>query len=260
MLQDLKSCQARDRPEYPCPVAAKGITMAVLEGAPMIPLHDDNPTRITPIVTIALIGLCVMAFFWQLSLGPSQEAAMYALGVIPAVIFDKAQLAPQLAWVDPVLTPFTSMFLHGGFMHLGGNMLYLWIFGNNIEDAMGHGRFFIFYMVTGLGATMVHVLSDPNSTIPMIGASGAIAGILGAYFVLYPKAKIKTFVVLIIFIQIIYVPAVFILGFWFLRQIIGIGSDDIAWYAHIGGFLVGMFLVRRFERPRRIIIDPRGEW
>ena len=100
----------------------------------MIPLHDDNPTRITPVVTIALIGLCVMAFLWQLSLGPRQEAAIYALGVIPAVILDHARLVSELEWVDPMLTPFTSMFLHGGFMHLGGNMLYLWIFGNNIED------------------------------------------------------------------------------------------------------------------------------
>ena len=127
---------------------------------------------------------------------------------------------------------------------------------------MGHGRFFLFYMLTGLGATLVHVLSDPDSTIPMIGASGAIAGVLGAYFVLYPKAKIKTFVVLIVFIQIIHVPAILILGFWFLRQIIGIGSDGIAWYAHIGGFIVGMFLVRRFARTRSrpMIIDPSGEW
>ncbi len=239
----------------------------------LLPIQDENPTYSKPVITVALLSANVMVFVYQMILGPAGEQLfIFGTAVIPYELthyVDRTTFAiPSTRYAYPAallpfpLTLFSAMFTHGGFMHLGGNMLYLWIFGNNIEDAMGHGRFFIFYMVTGLGATMVHVLSDPNSTIPMIGASGAIAGILGAYFVLYPKAKIKTFVVLIIFIQIIYVPAVFILGFWFLRQIIGIGSDDIAWYAHIGGFLVGMFLVRRFERPRsrRIIIDPSGEW
>jgi membrane associated rhomboid family serine protease len=237
----------------------------------LLPIQDENPTYSKPVITVALLSANVMVFIYQMILGPAGEQLfIFGTAVIPYELthyVDRTTFAiPSTRYAYPAallpfpLTLFSAMFTHGGFMHLGGNMLYLWIFGNNIEDAMGHGRFFIFYMVTGLGATMVHVLSDPNSTIPMIGASGAIAGILGAYFVLYPKAKIKTFVVLIIFIQIIYVPAVFILGFWFLRQIIGIGSDDIAWYAHIGGFLVGMFLVRRFERPRRMIIDPRGEW
>ena len=237
----------------------------------LLPIQDENPTYTKPVITVALLSANVMVFIYQMILGPAGEQLfIFGTAVIPYELthyVDRTTFAiPSTRYAYPAallpfpLTLFSAMFTHGGFMHLGGNMLYLWIFGNNIEDAMGHGRFFIFYMVTGLGATMVHVLSDPNSTIPMIGASGAIAGILGAYFVLYPKAKIKTFVVLIIFIQIIYVPAVFILGFWFLRQIIGIGSDDIAWYAHIGGFLVGMFLVRRFERPRRMIIDPRGEW
>ncbi len=239
----------------------------------LLPIQDENPTYSKPVITVALLSANVMVFVYQMILGPAGEQLfIFGTAVIPYELthyVDRTTFAiPSTRYAYPAallpfpLTLFSAMFTHGGFMHLGGNMLYLWIFGNNIEDAMGHGRFFIFYMVTGLGATMVHVLSGPNSTIPMIGASGAIAGILGAYFVLYPKAKIKTFVVLIIFIQIIYVPAVFILGFWFLRQIIGIGSDDIAWYAHIGGFLVGMFLVRRFERPRsrRIIIDPSGEW
>ena len=237
----------------------------------LLPIQDENPTYSKPVITVALLSANVIVFVYQMILGPAGEQLfIFGTAVIPYELthyVDRTTFAiPSTRYAYPAallpfpLTLFSAMFTHGGFMHLGGNMLYLWIFGNNIEDAMGHGRFFIFYMVTGLGATMVHVLSDPNSTIPMIGASGAIAGILGAYFVLYPKAKIKTFVVLIIFIQIIYVPAVFILGFWFLRQIIGIGSDDIAWYAHIGGFLVGMFLVRRFERPRRIVIDPRGEW
>ena len=114
----------------------------------MIPLHDDNPTERTPFLTVSLIGACVLVYLWQWSLGPEQTAAVYALGVIPAVVFDHARLSPELAWVAPVLTPFTSLFLHGGFMHLAGNMLYLWIFGNNIEDAMGHGRFIVCLLYT----------------------------------------------------------------------------------------------------------------
>ena len=160
------------------------------------------------------------------------------------------------------LTLLTAMFVHGGFMHLGGNMLYLWIFGNSVESAMGSARYLLFYIMTGLCATLVHVMSEPNSVIPMIGASGAIAGVLGAYFILYPKASIKTFILLFIFIQIIHVPAVIILGFWFLRQILGIGSDGVAWYAHIGGFLVGMFIVRRFLKrgTSMIDIDRKDKW
>ena len=180
----------------------------------MIPLHDDNPTRITPVVTIALIGFCVMAFLWQLSLGPRQEAAIYALGVIPAVIFDHARLVSQLEWVDPMLTPFTSMFLHGGFMHLGGNMLYLWIFGNNIEDAMGHGRFIVFYLVCGVAAVFAQALPDPESTIPMIGASGAISGVLGAYLLLFPHARVLVLIPLGFWSQLVRIRAVWVLGFW----------------------------------------------
>jgi membrane associated rhomboid family serine protease len=155
------------------------------------------------------------------------------------------------------------MFVHGGFMHIGSNMLYLWIFGNNVEDAMGRVRFTVFYFISGVAATLVHVLADPDSTVPMIGASGAIAGVLGAYFVLYPHARIKTLVILIFIVQIVYIPAVLLLGFWLLMQILNLGGGGgVAWYAHIGGFLAGMLLVRRFERPRprRIWIDPRGEW
>lgn len=185
----------------------------------LLPIQDENPTYSKPVITVALLSANVMVFIYQMILGPAGEQLfIFGTAVIPYELthyVDRTTFAiPSTRYAYPAallpfpLTLFSAMFTHGGFMHLGGNMLYLWIFGNNVEDAMGHGRFFIFYMITGLGATMVHVLSDPNSTIPMIGASGAIAGILGAYFVLYPKAKIKTFVVLIIFIQIIYVPAV----------------------------------------------------
>ena len=234
---------------------------------PMIPLHDDNPTRITPIVTIALIGLCVMAFFWQLSLGPSQEAAMYALGVIPAVIFDKAQLAPQLAWVDPVLTPFTSMFLHGGFMHLGGNMLYLWIFGNNIEDAMGHGRFIVFYLLCGVAAVFAQALPDPESTIPMIGASGAISGVLGAYLLLFPHARVLVALPLGFYIHTMSLKAGVVLGIWFAMQIFSsLSAGDgpgVAWFAHIGGFVAGVVLIPWFKYPEVRLFAPArsgGRW
>jgi len=230
----------------------------------LIPLRDDNPSSITPVVSWVLIATCGLAFLWQLSLGPREgQVAVYALGVIPAILFEGARLPPEVVvMVPPAATVFTSMFLHGGWMHLLGNMLYLWIFGKNVEDAMGPGRFLLFYLLTGLCATFVHVLSEPDSAIPMIGASGAIAGVLGAYFILYPRAQIKTFILLIIFIQIIHIPAVFILGFWFIRQILGIGSDGVAWYAHIGGFLVGMFLIRKFlqRSPARIRVDARREW
>jgi len=145
----------------------------------MIPLHDDNPTAIKPYVTVALIASCTAVFLWQLSLGAAAERAVYALGVIPAVLFDNITLSPEVAIVPPVATIVTSMFLHGGWMHLIGNMLYLWIFGNNVEDVMGHGRFIIFYLLCGTAAVFAQVLPDPASTTPMIGASGAISGVLG---------------------------------------------------------------------------------
>lgn len=239
----------------------------------LLPIQDENPTYSKPVVTMAILTVNVFVYIYQLLLGPAREQLfIFQTAAIPYELthfVDRTDFAiPSTQYAYPeALFPFpltliSAMFVHGGFMHLGGNMLYLWIFGNNIEDAMGHVRFFIFYLLVGLGATLVHVLSEPDSAIPMIGASGAIAGVLGAYFVLYPKANIKTFVILIIFIQIIHVPAILVLGFWFLRQIMGIGSDGIAWYAHIGGFLVGMFLIRRFAHTRRrpIIIDPRSEW
>ena len=138
----------------------------------MIPLHDDNPTESTPFLTVGLIGACVLIYLWQWSLGPEQVAAVYALGAIPAVVFDHARLSPELEWIAPTLTPVTSMFLHGGFMHLAGNMLYLWIFGNNVEDAMGHGRFIVFYVLCGIVAVLAQALPNTESTVPMIGAVG----------------------------------------------------------------------------------------
>ena len=233
----------------------------------MIPLKDDNPSYTKPIVTVSILIANVLVFLFQLLLSRSGEQIfIFETAAIPFELthfVDRTELpipGTNFAFPEALLpfplTLFSAMFVHGGFTHIGSNMLYLWIFGNNVEDAMGHVRFVFFYLISGVIATLVHVIADPNSTVPMIGASGAIAGVLGAYFVLYPHARVKTLVILIIFIQIVQIPAVLLLGFWFLMQIMNIGGGGgVAWYAHIGGFLAGMFLIRRFERVR-----PRGIW
>ena len=239
----------------------------------LLPLQAESPSFARPVITYALLAANVAVFLFQWVLGPvGEQIFIFKTAAVPYELtrFVDRDTIPipgtSLLYPDALvpfpLTLFTAMFVHGGFMHLAGNMLYLWIFGNSVESAMGAGRYLLFYLLTGLCATLVHVISEPDSAIPMIGASGAIAGILGAYFILYPRAYIKTFVLLFIFIQIIHVPAIIVLGIWFLRQILGIGSDGVAWYAHIGGFLVGMVLVRRFlqRRPRTIHINPGGEW
>jgi membrane associated rhomboid family serine protease len=218
----------------------------------LIPLRDDNPTTIRPLLTVALIVVCALTFFWQLSLGRGQEAAVYALGVIPAVLFDEARLVSELEWVAPALTPITSMFLHGGILHLAGNMLYLWIFGNNIEDAMGHARFIVFYLLCGVAAVFAQALPDTSSTIPMIGASGAISGVLGAYLLLYPHARVLVLIPLGFFLHTMRLKAGIVLGIWFAMQVISsLASGDgpgVAWNAHIGGFVAGIVLLPIFKR------------
>jgi membrane associated rhomboid family serine protease len=221
----------------------------------MIPLRDDNPTKIVPVMTVGLIVLNVLAFLYQISLGPSgAEVFIYQFGAIPAVIFGSQSLPSELVAIPASLSIFTSMFLHGGFMHLIGNMLYLWIFGNNIEDAMGHGRFVLFYLLTGVAASMAHFLTDLTSEIPTIGASGAISGILGAYILLYPRAQVLVLIFLGFFIRVMYVPAGLALGFYFLLQILqgtltfGQGGGGVAWFAHIGGFVAGLLMVGLFKQ------------
>jgi membrane associated rhomboid family serine protease len=148
-----------------------------------------------------------------------------------------------------IMTVFTSMFLHGGFLHLAGNMLYLWIFGNNIEDALGHTRFIFFYLVSGLVAAGFQLLYDPSSNVPMIGASGAISGVLGAYLVLYPYARIKTLLIIIIFFKVVELPAILLLTIWFFMQVLySTSMDGVAWYAHIGGFIFGLLTAKLFVR------------
>ncbi len=228
----------------------------------MIPLHDDNPTEIAPVFTVLFIVLCVLVFMWQASLGDQGgQAAVYSLGVIPAVLLDKVQLPPELVLIPPELTILTSMFMHGSFMHLAGNMLYLWIFGNNVEDAMGHLRFIIFYLLCGVAAVFGQVLQNPASEIPMIGASGAISGVLGAYLLLYPHARIMVFVPIGVYAQTMRLPAIMVLGFWFVMQIVSsMGADPnsggVAWFAHIGGFIAGMVLIPFFKRKRMTLFHP----
>lgn len=223
----------------------------------MIPLRDHNPTQRRPVVTVALIVLCAIVFVWQLTLGGGGQAAVFALGLTPAVLFGHAELPPQLAIVPAPATVFTSMFLHGGLLHLGGNMLYLWIFGDNIEDRMGHGRFIVFYLLCGVAAALAQALPDMTSTTPMIGASGAVSGVLGAYLLLYPRANVLVALPLFIVFYTFHVPAMFVLGLWFFGQLAsslgqGAGEAGIAFRAHIGGFLAGLALVRLFvsSRPR----------
>lgn len=229
----------------------------------MFPLHDDIPTQIRPFVTIGLIVICVLVFFWQLSLGEAEQYVIYSLGVIPAVLLSVQELPPELILVPPWATMFSSMFLHGGWMHLIGNMLYLWIFGNNVEDAMGHGRFIVFYLLCGVIAVLSNAIPDADSVIPMIGASGAISGILGAYLLLYPHARVLVVIPIGFFLHTTRLPASWVLIFWFIFQLINswLSGDQsgggVAWGAHIGGFLAGMVLILLFRRKNVRLFTPR---
>ena len=230
----------------------------------MFPLRDDNPITITPIVTWALIVLNVVIFFYQVSLGPNaSQLFVYQFGAIPAVIVGDQILPEKIAAIPPSMSLLTSMFLHGGWMHLIGNMWFLWIFGNNIEEAMGHLRYLIFYLLCGFLASASHILAYPNSTIPTIGASGAIAGALGAYIMLYPRARVWTLIFLGFFIRLMYIPAWIVLGIWILFQFIN-GSmamatqqgGGIAFWAHIGGFIAGILLVGLFKKSSVRFFNP----
>jgi membrane associated rhomboid family serine protease len=242
----------------------------------VIPLKDDIPTRRFPVLTVAIIAICCAVYFlfeqglWELSdtgnertleygaipyeiSNPGEECGVRADGTVgcegqPAV---PAGAAPDQApwWI----TIFTSMFMHGSLLHLAGNMLYLWIFGNNIEDSMGRFRFIAFYLLGGLAALGLQVVSDPDSTIPTVGASGAIAAVLGGYALLYPRARVITVIFIIIFFTVVQLPALIVLGFWFVLQLlpafsepIGEGGGGVAYFAHIGGFVFGLLLIKLF--------------
>ena len=230
----------------------------------MFPYRDDNPTLATPIATIALIAANVVMWVVVQGMGaePRLSASICELGVIPGELFGRLPEGYVLpmgpgaacemsgpAWY----TPLTSMFLHGGWLHLIGNMWFLWVFGNNVEDSMGHLRYITFYLLCGVAAAAVQSVLDPSSAIPMVGASGAISGVMGAYVLLYPRVQVHMLVVLVIIVTRIRVPAFMMLGYWFLLQLLGgaatSGSEDggVAFWAHVGGFLAGAALIGLFK-------------
>lgn len=236
-----------------------------------LPLKDHNPTRTTPYVTIALIALNSLVFLVELGQGPQLAQFLGHWGAVPyqllhgnsAITFTGTPTmtpGPSPVWI----TAITSMFLHGGFFHIIFNMLYLWIFGNNVEDFLGHFRYLLFYLGCGLAGLFAHVLLHPNATLPVIGASGAISGVLGAYMLLYPRARVTTLVFLIIFVTFIQVPALVLLGFWILIQLLsGLGSlgkegGGTAHWAHIGGFVAG-YLYLRLGPGRQVLARRRKE-
>ena len=212
-----------------------------------IPLRDENPTRRFPVVTILLIAANAAIFLYQAFSPLGLAHYVQRMGLIPFEI-SHFQSAAEGARLSPPLTLLSAMFLHGSLFHLAGNMLFLWIFGNNVEDFLGPLRFGLFYLISGLGASFFQVVLSPNSRVPMIGASGAIAGVLGAYFLLYPGARVLT----LVFLWIIPIPAAFVLGLWFVLQVLNVGmGGGVAWFAHIGGFLVGLALVKPLAGRRR---------
>ncbi|MBU0529204.1 rhomboid family intramembrane serine protease, partial [bacterium] len=240
------------------------------------PYKDDNPRLVVPFVSYAIIALNLIVFFYQMGLdfAASHEFTL-SFGLIPAVFTDLprgditiayaqylSEAANSRIFLDavpnsPYLTVFTSMFMHGGIMHLFGNMLFLWIFGDNVEGALGHVKFAVFYILCGIGAAAGQIFIDVNSMVPMIGASGAISGVLAAYMLKYPRARIHTFVFLLVIFTTIQVPAFVVIGIWFVMQVIsGVGAlgantgGGVAWFAHIGGFITGVFLERFYKFTR----------
>jgi membrane associated rhomboid family serine protease len=211
-----------------------------------VPLSDDNPTVRAPVVTYSVIGLCVGAFLWQL--GHNERVVLFAYGMIPAELFGLWHPPRTYQGLAPWAKILTSMFLHGGWFHLLGNMLYLWIFGNNVEDVLGRGRYLVLYLACGIVAALSQAFASPASHIPMVGASGAIAGVLGAYLLLHPGANVRCFVWILIFFRIVNVPAWMMLGLWFAMQLAsGLmaapGRPGVAFWAHVGGFVAGLVLV-----------------
>jgi membrane associated rhomboid family serine protease len=232
----------------------------------VIPLKDDVPSRTFPVVNLSLIAINVFLFILELGLGERLEGFLYQAAVVPVLFTGRdhslSVVELLLGSVKPDLGArvLLSLFLHGGWAHLLGNMLYLWIFGDNVEDRMGHLRYLVFYLLCGWAATFAHVWAEPASRMPSIGASGAIAGVLGAYVSLYPRARVITIIPLGFFFPLVQVPAFFFLGFWFLQQFLSgtltlvartAETGGVAWWAHIGGFAAGFVLVALFQRPQR---------
>jgi membrane associated rhomboid family serine protease len=219
----------------------------------LIPLYDENPTQTVPVVTVGLIIINILVFLYELSLGSALQPFITRYAMTPVLLSEGKNY----------FTIFTAMFLHGGFVHVGGNMLYLWIFGNNVEDTLGHVGFGAFYLLAGIGGAIGHLLSAPGSQVPSLGASGAIAGVLAAYIFLFPGAYVVSVLPLFIFIRIIRLPALLVIGFWIVIQFLnGVASivtqptttemaGGVAWFAHIGGFVVGLVLILLMPKRRR---------
>lgn len=221
----------------------------------MFPLRDDNPTRHPAYLTIALIVINVIAYIYEFLQPDQGQWVVIQFGFIPVELTHGIELTPQ-AYFPSIGTIFTSMFLHGSPMHLIGNMLYLWIFGNNIEDLLGPLWFIVFYLLSGVGAVMLFVLTGPNTEVPLVGASGAISGVLGLYAVKYPRARVMTAITLGFFIRMVWIPALAVLGVWFLMQLFfalastaSEASGGVAYMAHVGGFLVGLLAALIVRRP-----------
>jgi membrane associated rhomboid family serine protease len=241
----------------------------------VIPYRDENETVRTPVVTFALIALNVAVWLLLQGAGSGQAlaASVCNYGLIPGELTLQARPGAGFAMgeglaclVDPGRATehvLTSMFLHGGWMHLIGNMWFLWLFGNNVEDSMGRGRFIVFYLLCGLGAALAQVFADPSSIIPMVGASGAISGVMGAYIVLYPRVRVFTLVPIVIFITSVALPAWVMLGYWMLLQVLGgLGGQEsgVAFWAHVGGFVAGLLLIKLFARPDYIREHQARHW
>ena len=233
----------------------------------MFPIRDENPTLRPPIATYAILGMNLFVWVFVQGFGASEAVGQSIClhGLIPADLLGTVPVGTQIplgdGWAcrldgDSSLNSlFTSMFMHGGWLHIIGNMLFLWVFGDNVEDVMGPGRFVLFYLLCGLAAAGAQIAADPGSTVPMVGASGAIGGVMGAYAILFPRARVHLLIILFIYVTTISVPAIFMLGYWFLLQLIsGVGSlgasgGGVAFWAHIGGFVAGVGLVTVFTRP-----------
>lgn len=214
----------------------------------MIPIRDNIRSHTYPVVNYCIIGLNVIAYFWELSLGNRIESAFLAYGIIP-VKYSDPMLSSSLDLFDKSFPFFTSMFLHGGFLHILGNMWFLYLFGDNVEDRLGHARYLFFYILSGIAAGLIHLLTNWHSSVPTIGASGAIAAVMGAYFLLYPRARVLTLVPIFFFLQFVEIPAFLFLGFWFFFQLLSATATagpygGIAWWAHIGGFISGIILLK----------------
>jgi membrane associated rhomboid family serine protease len=232
----------------------------------MFPLHDDNPTQLFPVVTLGVMAACVAVWVFAQGAGLDPEvlqSSVCAFGAIPAEVTGSAGAwttgpcrAGGLSWQGLV----TSMFLHGSWLHLIGNLWFLWIFGNNVEDSMGHLRFVVFYGLTGVVAALAHVAVEPSSTAPMVGASGAISAVMGAYLLLYPRARVHTLFWFLFFARVVPLPAWIILGYWFVIQLasLGVGGGGVAYAAHVGGFVAGLVLIRIFSNPRLVSAKRRG--